>query len=363
MIKMELLYDVVDEAGRAEYEAKGEQCISVEQVRSFLNANKFQDIQFDISSLGGNLAAAITISQLIKAFPNKTIGNIIGLTASAGTIIANSCDETIMSDGTLFLIHNGWKEVTGNVYDMQKAAQDLAKSDALMIKLYGEKTGLPETKIIDLMKASDWLTSSEALQYKFVDRVYKSGSKIAASVQIINAKEKISKLLLIKLEEKMKIPWKSTKAQAEVMNVLALKDGKQLLINAAEPAEGVEVAPLGAGATLEDGTFELTDGRVITVSGGTISNVETPSEPAGMDASAVVDAVAAMLVNSEAKITSMIEAKLKPLEVLASSHKPVKGAGPSNPGAASVNSDLQAKIEAKQAEIKASIEEKRKGGK
>jgi len=107
--------------------------ITVDKVRAFLNANKGKEITFDIATLGGDVSTAITIHDLIQSHMGKTIANIVGLTASAGTIIAVACDEVHISDNALFLIHNGWREVTGNVYDFQKATTELMKVDAINI--------------------------------------------------------------------------------------------------------------------------------------------------------------------------------------------------------------------------------------
>lgn len=343
MVTFDLLHDVVDEQNRVEYEKKGVKCISVEAVKTFLNENKGEDVQFNISSLGGNLGAALTIGALIKAHSGKTIGNIIGLTASAGTVIADSCDETIMSNSALFLVHNGWKEITGNVYDFQKAASDLAKSDALMVKLYREKTKLPDSKIVDIMKASDWLSPSEALNYGFVDRVYDSNMKIAASVLLSEAQGKINTELLTKLQDKMNLFGKAKKP--EIVNVLALKEaGKQLLINAEAPAQGVEVAPLGA-MQLEDGEYELADGRKIVVAGGVITEVKE-REMAADSAAAETDAIVAAVMAVVSPVMAEIDSLKATLANIKSTHTPVKGAGPANPGQASVKPvDVTARIE------------------
>jgi ATP-dependent protease ClpP protease subunit len=338
------------------FDTVGEQ-ITVDLVKSFLNANKQNDVQFDISSLGGDLATALTIHDLIQQHPKTTTANIVGLTASAGTVIAIACDNVKMSDNALFLIHNGWKTVEGNVYDMQKAVTDLAKTDAVMTKIYREKTGLPDSQIISLMKASDWLSSTEALDYGFIDSVYQTGSKIAASAVLTEArKAQINELLLTKLQTKMKIFGKN-KAE-KVLNVLAMKDGKQCLVEG-EAAVGSEVAPLGATA-LEDGTYELTDGRVVTIAGGVITNVETPKEPEGTDASSkeVIAAVSALVVAEIAKVEAKVMAELGKIQ---STHTPPKGAGPANaPNAQVTKPDVSAKIKEVTDGIMQKIAESRK---
>jgi len=302
--------------------------ITVDSVRSFLNANKTNDVQFDIATLGGDLNTGLLIRDLISEHPKKTTAYITGLTASAGTVIAMGCDEIIMSDNSLFLIHNGWKEVTGNVYDMEKAVKELAKMDAVMVKIYRERTGLPDNKIVDLMKAADWLSPEEAANYGFIDRISLSGSKIAASAIITEAqKGKVNQILILKLKEKMKNPFLKTKAKADVLNILALKEGKNLLINAEEAAIGVEVAPLGA-ATLEDGEFELADGRKIVVSGGVITEVKeleaAVSASEDEDKEEIVAAISAVVVAEIQKVEAKFMAELGKIK---STHVPAKGVG------------------------------------
>ncbi len=333
--------------------------ITVDKVRSFLNANKSNEIQFDISSLGGDLDSAITIYNLIKQHPKKTIAHIVGLTASAGTVIADACDEVQISDNALFLVHNGWKETTGNVFDMQKAATDLMKTDAIMIKIYREKTGLSDAKIKDLMKASDWLSPQEALQLGFVDRITETGIKIAASVILSEArKAKVNELLITKLQEKMlKNPFKSTKAKADVLNVLALKDDKQCLMNAEEVGVGVELAPLGA-MTLEDGEYELADGRKITIAGGVVTEVSDPAAVVEGEATTaeVVAAVSALFLAETEKIRAEFKAELGKIK---STHVPPKGT--LQAGKAMIDKpDVSEKVKAQTDAIFAEIEKNRK---
>lgn len=349
---------VVDEENRINNEKEGRECIALKHVSDFINKNQGEELQFDISTLGGDLATAIEIHDLISSYPKKTIGNVTGLLASAGTVIIEACNERVMDGNKLFLVHNGWKEVTGNIYDFQQAVKDMAKTDAIMVKIYKERTGLDENKIIDLMKASDWLTAGEALEYGFIDRISNSGMKIAASALIQEAQGKVNDLLLTKLQAKMKLFGKE-KAEGKAYP-LTFANGETAVINAEEPEAGVEITPLGA-MSLEDGEYELADGRKIVVSGGSITEVMEKQEEEQMQADEVLNTVATMLTKSEAKIEAMIEAKLKPLAAIASKHVPPKTNPVVNPGKTEVGEELQTKIEAKMAENRAAVQAKRKG--
>ena len=315
---MPKIFDLYNEVGQ-------EGGITVDAVKNFLNENKGQDIQFNISTLGGDLSTAITIHNLIKAHNGNTVANIVGLTASAGTVIAIACDEVKISDNALFLVHNGWREVTGNVYDLQRAASDLMKYDAMMIKIYNEKTGLPEEQIRSIMKASDWMSPEEAKSLGFVDTIEVSTHKIAASAILKEAQNStINQQLITKLKEKMKIFGKEKK-EVQKLNVLALKDGTNLLINAEAAGTGVEIAPLGA-ASLEDGEYELADGRKISVAGGVITEVKEMKEPEMAQASTdeIVAAVSGIIAAEVAKVKAEFTTQLEDLKKISSTHKPAK---------------------------------------
>lgn len=323
MVKLDLYDAVVSEEDRIKYEKEGLNCISVFTFKNFLNKNKNEELFFNISTLGGDLGAGLTIHDLIKAHPKKTVANIIGLTASAGTVIAMGCDEITISENALFLVHNGWKgPITGNVYDFQKAASDLMKMDTVMENIYHDRTHLGIIKIRQLMKASDWLSATEAKKYGFVDQIISSDTKIAASALIAGAKDKITDLLLTKLEEKMAIFGGKGK---ETLNVLALKNGKNLLIKAEDVKKDVEVAPL-AGMTLEDGEYELADGRKIIITGGIITEVVEESAETEASTAEIIAAVSAVVVTEVAKVKAEMETAFNAkLAGISSNHKPPKG--------------------------------------
>jgi hypothetical protein len=208
------------------------------------------------------------------------------------------------------------------------------------------------------MKQQDWMTAYEAKSFGFVDTVIQS-QKIAASALIEEAQGSINDLLLTKLKEKMKIFGKE-KASKQVLNVLTLADGSQLLLGGEAVEADVEVAPLGA-ATLEDGEYELQDGRKISVADGVITEVKEKEPEPELSGEQLMSTVAEMLTASEAKVEAMIEGKLKPLAAAVSNHKPEKVQPVVNQSRASQSDDLQAKIEAKMAENRANVEAKRKG--
>ena len=99
-----------------------------------ITALKSEEITVTISSLGGSVDHAMGIHDFLAMHPAKINVMIVGMTASAATLIAMAADKgkLIMSENALFLVHNSSGRAEGNVEDMKTAAKDLKKVNARM---------------------------------------------------------------------------------------------------------------------------------------------------------------------------------------------------------------------------------------
>lgn len=141
------------------------------------------DITVNISSLGGDLIEALAIYDMFKATNNRVTTNIIGCTASAGTIIALGGDTIKISENSLFLGHKASTMVGGNADDLRAAANDLDKFDSRLIAIYKKKTGKTKAEIENWLKEDKWISATEAKDFGLVDEIYKS-KKVLNSTEI-----------------------------------------------------------------------------------------------------------------------------------------------------------------------------------
>ena len=157
------------------------------------------DVTINVSSLGGDLIHALAIHDLFKAHPHRVTTNIIGATASAGTIIAVGGDNIKISENSVFLGHKASQMAWGNADDLRAAADDLEKFDSRIIAIYKKKTGKSKAEIENWLKEDKWITAQEAKDFGLVDEVYKAK-------KVLNTKE-LSDLSKIKpLPENFKQP-------------------------------------------------------------------------------------------------------------------------------------------------------------
>lgn len=124
-----------------------------------------------INSPGGSVFEARAIMAAIGRFSGKTVAHIDALCASAATSIALSCDQVVMKEGALFMIHCASGMAYGDKEDMLTMAALLEKIELSIVRDYTDKTGKSDAEILAMMEAETWFTASEALDAGFVDRI------------------------------------------------------------------------------------------------------------------------------------------------------------------------------------------------
>lgn len=127
------------------------------------------DVTVNVNSPGGDFFEGIAIYNILRNHAGKVDVNIMGLAASAASIIAMAGDTIRIGKAASMMIHNAWGLVIGNKNDMRKAAEDFAGFDALMTGLYADRTGKDQSAIAAMLDAETWLSGPDAVDEKFAD--------------------------------------------------------------------------------------------------------------------------------------------------------------------------------------------------
>jgi ATP-dependent protease ClpP protease subunit len=122
-----------------------------------------------INSPGGHVFEAVSILNMLRAHKASVTAVVDGLAASAGSVIAVGCDETVMSPGTQMMIHSPSTIVWGNAADMRKEADVLDGIEESIISIYRDKAG--ESAWGELLSAETWYTAAQAVEAGLADRV------------------------------------------------------------------------------------------------------------------------------------------------------------------------------------------------
>jgi ATP-dependent protease ClpP protease subunit len=190
-------------------------------------------ITLKLDSLGGDLYVGTAIRSELKALKAHITVEVIGVAASAGSVIMTAGDKVKIHNGAQVMIHEA-KAVVIEYADAEALSRYMNMLDSAnrsMADLYAAKTGRTQAEILELMHAETWLTAEEAVKIGLCDEVI-DGKK----VQIAASADK-----------------KTLYAGAFALNMAGLKLPENIEIRAESPeapaekaAENTETVPEGA---------------------------------------------------------------------------------------------------------------------
>lgn len=188
------IYDVI---GEDWWTGEG---VTAKRIAGALRSIGASAVTVNLNSPGGDMFEGLAIYNLLREHPAKVTVRIVGLAASAASIIAMAGDEVLMGTGTQMMIHRAWGLALGNHHDFVEAAALFDTFDRSMAEVYAARTGKDETAILAMLdgpsKASDgtWLTAAEATAEGFADGTFTSGTPDGeAKAQAMQPREVIAR--------------------------------------------------------------------------------------------------------------------------------------------------------------------------
>lgn len=143
------------------------QGMTAKMVNNILRRADGRAIHINMNSPGGDFFEGNAIFNLLKEYKGEVNVRVVGLSASAASIVAMGADNIEIAQSAFFMIHNAWTVQIGNRHDMQKTADTLVKFDAAMADIYVEKTGIKSKDINKMLDAETWISGVEAVEQGF----------------------------------------------------------------------------------------------------------------------------------------------------------------------------------------------------
>nr|DAT33816.1 MAG TPA: Putative ATP dependent Clp protease [Caudoviricetes sp.] len=156
--------------------------ISKGYIKSKLQPMKGKPCTVRINSYGGDVQTALDIRQQFIDHGQVT-AYIIGMTASAATILAMGARKVVMSRYALMLVHpcsaavSAWgyynkEELAKAIEDLRKTQADLKTLDRVVASIYAAKVGAHNAGSMEaLMHEARWIGAEEALRLGLIDEI------------------------------------------------------------------------------------------------------------------------------------------------------------------------------------------------
>lgn len=152
------------------YQFYGMEATSPKSVADALAKGNGERAEVEINSGGGEIFAASEIYTALRSYAGGVHIRIVGLAASAASIIAMA-GESEMTPTGMMMIHNVQTRADGDYRQMEHTAGVLRDANHAIISAYIAKTGRPEAEIAAMMDAETWITAERAVELGLVDRV------------------------------------------------------------------------------------------------------------------------------------------------------------------------------------------------
>ena len=153
-----------------------------------------ESLEIDLRTMGGDGFEAFAMYDYLRSLTIPTKVNIVGATASAGTIIAMGADERAITQNSKFLIHNTWTVTEGNSEEHQKTAEALARFDRDIVNIYHKATGMNKAALRSLMKEERWMDATEAKEKGFIHKIINFKNQKMDEDKVKELQELVTKL-------------------------------------------------------------------------------------------------------------------------------------------------------------------------
>ena len=195
-------------------------CTSPKRVNEALIKAGGNDIDVFINSGGGDVFAGSEIYSALRAYRGKVNIHIVGLAASAASVIACAGYSDI-SPTAMMMIHNVSSGARGDYHAMDKESEILQKANKAVCAAYEAKCGISEQEALKMMDRESWLTAKEAVELGLVNEIAEP-----KQVQLVAAESGIlPRAIIDKIKNEIKGPTNNGTFDFEKakLNLLKLK--------------------------------------------------------------------------------------------------------------------------------------------
>jgi len=218
------IYDVIG------YDPWSGDGVTARRISSALRSMGTGPVTVNVNSPGGDMFEGLAIYNLLREHKGEVTVKVLGLAASAASIIAMAGDTVQIARAGFLMIHNAWVMAVGNRHDLEEVAATLKPFDDAMASIYAARTGQDAKAMGKLMDAETWIGGDAAIEDGFAD-------ELLASDQVEKGAGKASASAVRRIESALRA---SGLPKSEAMRLIS-----EIKSSAGDPAGSGEGDPTG----------------------------------------------------------------------------------------------------------------------
>ena len=141
--------------------------VTAEDVAAAVAQAKGKPLNVDIFSYGGDALQGLAIYQILSAHDAEVTTNVLGVAASAGSVIAMAGKYRKVAVNAALMIHSPWSITVGDASEHRKSANMLDGLEAAYLYTYSNATGISAADIQPYLTEERWMYGEEAVTLGF----------------------------------------------------------------------------------------------------------------------------------------------------------------------------------------------------
>jgi ATP-dependent protease ClpP protease subunit len=185
------------------YDWLGMEATSPKMINEQLEESNGESIEVIINSGGGSVFAGSEIYTMLKDYKGDVVVKIVGLAASAASVIAMAGKKVLISPTAQIMIHNASALVFGDYRDLQHGSDWLKNVNASIANAYILKSGMTQEQLFELMDKETWFNAQQALEFKLVDEIMFDDQNATKLIASANSSHMLPQVVIDKLRNEL----------------------------------------------------------------------------------------------------------------------------------------------------------------
>lgn len=146
--------------------------VTAKRIGSALRSIGTRDVVVNINSPGGDFFEGLAIYNLLAEHARdkgQVTVKVLGLAASAASIIAMAGTNVLIAKSAFFMIHNTWVLAGGDRIAFREVADWLEPFDLAAAEIYEDRSDLDLKDIQSMLDKETWIPGSKAVEDGFAD--------------------------------------------------------------------------------------------------------------------------------------------------------------------------------------------------
>ena len=143
--------------------------VTARRISAALRSIGDRPVTVNINSPGGDYFEGLAIYNLLREHKQAVTVNVLGIAASAASVIAMAGDDVRMARAGFLMIHNTWILAAGDRHALREVADWLEPFDATAVEIYAARSSLAPEKIADMLDRETWIGGTAAIEQGFAD--------------------------------------------------------------------------------------------------------------------------------------------------------------------------------------------------